>query len=242
MAVGSPLYMAPEQLRSSRRVDQRADVWALGVVLYELLTRRLPFEAESLPDLCLKVVREEPRRIAELRADVPRGVLAVIARCLEKDPGDRYANATELAVALTPFTPQRAPAVVDSARLVQSLVSTLPGVPVEASTAAPARRGHARLLGAAVAMVVALGAWGAREVVLRANQGAPAPLAFAAAGAALDSWDTAVEVPPIAAVVSPAPAVTPAMPVVTSSHAVAPPRATRVAPRPRPADDIPAFR
>ncbi len=103
--LGSPLYMAPEQMRSSRDVDARVDVWALGVVLFELLTRRWPFEAESMPELCLKVVTEAPRPLSEFRSDVPPGVVAVIQRCLAKEPAGRYANATELAAALEPFAP-----------------------------------------------------------------------------------------------------------------------------------------
>ncbi len=62
--LGSPLYMAPEQMRSSRDVDARADVWALGVVIYELLTKELPFEAETMPELCFKVVSDPPRPLA----------------------------------------------------------------------------------------------------------------------------------------------------------------------------------
>src|SRR5580698_7104571 len=62
--LGSPLYMAPEQMRSSRDVDARCDVWALGVVLFQMLTRRWPFEADTMPALCLKVVSEPPMSLA----------------------------------------------------------------------------------------------------------------------------------------------------------------------------------
>jgi serine/threonine-protein kinase len=106
--LGSPLYMAPEQMRSSRDVDVRIDVWALGVVLFELLTLRSPFEAETMPELCLKVVGEPPLSIAELRPDLPPGIVAIVERCLEKDRERRYANASELAVALRPFGPASA--------------------------------------------------------------------------------------------------------------------------------------
>jgi eukaryotic-like serine/threonine-protein kinase len=101
--LGSPLYMAPEQMRSSRDVDARADIWALGVVLFQLLTRRWPFEADTMPELCLKVVSDPPLSLAELRPDVPLELVAVIERCLEKNPADRVANAGELALALEPF-------------------------------------------------------------------------------------------------------------------------------------------
>jgi serine/threonine-protein kinase len=101
--VGSPLYMAPELLRSSGSADARSDVWALGVVLYELLTGRLPYEADSLADLCLKVVREDPQPINGLRADLPPRLAHVVHRCLAKDPSKRYPNAAELAAALAGF-------------------------------------------------------------------------------------------------------------------------------------------
>ena len=105
--LGSPLYMAPEQMRSSRDVDARIDVWALGVVLFELLTLRSPFEAETMPELCLKVVGEPPLSMAALRPDLPPAIVAVVERCLEKDREKRFANAAELAMALEPFAPLR---------------------------------------------------------------------------------------------------------------------------------------
>jgi serine/threonine-protein kinase len=122
--LGSPLYMAPEQMRSSRDVDARADVWALGVVLFELLTRRLPFEAETLPELCLKVVTDPPQSLSELRPDVPPALTQVVERCLEKDRERRFANAAELAVALAPIVPSGSRTLVERTRWV---VATLSG-------------------------------------------------------------------------------------------------------------------
>jgi serine/threonine-protein kinase len=107
--LGSPLYMSPEQMRSAKDVDARADVWALGVVLFQLLTCRWPFEAQNMPELCLKVVTEPPQSIASLRSDLAPGLVAVIERCLEKNPASRYADAAALAEALEPFAPELAP-------------------------------------------------------------------------------------------------------------------------------------
>ena len=118
--LGSPLYMAPEQMRSTRDVDARADVWALGVVLFELLTRRWPFEAETLPGLCLKVVGDPPLSLAELRPELPEHIVSVIERCLAKDPADRYANAAELSTALEPLLPMGSRVFVERARLAMS--------------------------------------------------------------------------------------------------------------------------
>jgi eukaryotic-like serine/threonine-protein kinase len=125
--LGSPLYMAPEQMRSSRDVDARADVWALGVVLFELLTQRWPFEAETLPALCLKVVSEPPQSLSELRPDIPATMVRIVERCLEKDVEKRFANAAEVASALEPLVPPQARAVVERARLaIASLPPTTP--------------------------------------------------------------------------------------------------------------------
>ncbi len=103
--LGSPLYMPPEQMRSSRDIDPRVDIWALGVVLFELLTRRWPFEAESMPELCLKVVTEPPQSLAALRPDVPEALVAIVERCLAKEPDGRFATALDLAAALEPLAP-----------------------------------------------------------------------------------------------------------------------------------------
>jgi serine/threonine protein kinase len=103
--LGSPLYMPPEQMRSSRDVDARGDVWALGVVLFELLAGRSPFDAETMPELCLKIVSEPPLSLAELRPGLPPALVGVVECCFEKDRNKRYENAGELARALAPFAP-----------------------------------------------------------------------------------------------------------------------------------------
>jgi serine/threonine-protein kinase len=115
--LGSPLYMAPEQMRSSRDVDARADVWALGVVLFQLLTQRWPFEAETMPELCLRVVTEPPTSLLALRPDAPPRLVAVIERCVEKDASKRFANAAELATALEEFAPAESRILAERARL-----------------------------------------------------------------------------------------------------------------------------
>jgi serine/threonine-protein kinase len=102
--MGSPLYMSPEQMRSTKNVDQRSDIWALGVILYELLTGRVPFEGESVPELCLKVVQDPLVPPKELRPEVSEGLSAVVCKCLEKDPAMRFTNVAELAAALEPHS------------------------------------------------------------------------------------------------------------------------------------------
>ncbi|MEJ7729699.1 MAG: serine/threonine-protein kinase [Polyangiaceae bacterium] len=103
--MGSPMYMSPEQLRSARDVDARADIWALGITLYELVCGKGPFSSGTVPEVCAAILKEAPQPPRELREDLPPGLEAVILRCLEKDVTKRYANVAELALALLSFAP-----------------------------------------------------------------------------------------------------------------------------------------
>ncbi|HMJ15917.1 MAG TPA: serine/threonine-protein kinase [Polyangiaceae bacterium] len=102
-AIGSPHYMAPEQMRALQNVDSRADIWALGAILFELVTGRAPFDAENLAAVCASVVSDEPPRVRDLVKDVAAGLDAVIWRCLRKDPKERYATVADFAAALAPY-------------------------------------------------------------------------------------------------------------------------------------------
>lgn len=102
--LGSPHYMAPEQITSPDEVDARADIWALGVVLYELLSGYQPFAGETLTSLCAHVVHSPPRKaLRKVNPDVPVALERVVLRCLSKQPSERYASVVELAGALSPF-------------------------------------------------------------------------------------------------------------------------------------------
>jgi eukaryotic-like serine/threonine-protein kinase len=109
--MGSPGYMSPEQLKSSKEVDARADLWSLGVVMYEMVTGRPPFTAESITELALRVTLDPT---PPLPPTVPRGFVDVIDRCLAKDPKNRFRDIAALAAALAPFAAQGA----DAARAV----------------------------------------------------------------------------------------------------------------------------
>ena len=111
--MGSPLYMAPEQMRSTRQVDVRADVWSLGIVLYEALTGAPPFVADSLTEVCAMILTENPPAMSIRRPNLPPQLEAVVARCLEKMPEGRFADVADLAFALGPFAPPHARMLVD---------------------------------------------------------------------------------------------------------------------------------
>jgi len=111
--MGSPLYMSPEQLKSSRDVDERSDIWALGVILHQLVTGQPPFLAETITELTIKIVTEPAPALRSIRPDLPEALERVVSRCLEKDRDRRYRNVGELAVALAPMGPARAQVSVD---------------------------------------------------------------------------------------------------------------------------------
>lgn len=100
---GSPTYMSPEQIRSSKNVDPRSDVWSLGVALFEMMTGKLPFAADNVAGLLAAVIADPPLRLSELLPHVPRELEATVLACLEKEPARRIASTAELAARLAPY-------------------------------------------------------------------------------------------------------------------------------------------
>ena len=98
--IGSPQYMAPEQIRAASTVDARTDIYGLGATMYQLLTGLAPFLGLNLYVLCARILSETPKPLSRSRKDVPANVDAVVMRCLEKLPAARFATAEELAAAL----------------------------------------------------------------------------------------------------------------------------------------------
>lgn len=107
--LGTPAYMSPEHVRSARTIDARSDVWALGVVLFELLTQRLPFGGESAHAVIAAIIADEPLRLRALRPDIPGSLEAIVHATLVKDPARRIASVTALSNALAPHEGYRAP-------------------------------------------------------------------------------------------------------------------------------------
>lgn len=106
VVMGSPFYMSPEQMRGSMSIDARSDIWSLGVVLYELVTGRVPFEEKNFAQLVWRVVNEEPPAPTSARPELPPWVDDIALRCLQKSPEQRFQTVADLAAALR--TPTRA--------------------------------------------------------------------------------------------------------------------------------------
>ncbi len=147
MSLGTPQYMSPEQAMGEREITARSDVYALGAVLYEMLTGDPPFSGSTAQAIVARVVTESPRPLIPQRHTIPPQVEAAVLTALEKLPADRYSTAAEFAAALSERVTGRAPA------------ATIP-------TTAVARRARGRwapptLVAASVAVVATVAAlWG----------------------------------------------------------------------------------
>jgi serine/threonine protein kinase len=103
MAMGTPSYMSPEQAQGSKNLDHRTDVWALGVILYEMLAARRPFDADSYPLLLMNIVATDPDPVSSYRKDLPEPLADLVMRCLVKDQEGRIGTMRELVDALAPY-------------------------------------------------------------------------------------------------------------------------------------------
>ena len=130
-SLGSPSYMSPEQLRSTKDVDGRTDVWAIGIVLYELLTGRVPFQADSPTALVATILEQHPPALSSVRPDVPFALEAAVHRCVAKERSARFGDVAELARALAPFGPP------GSHPLLERITHVLAAAGAEASAKPP---------------------------------------------------------------------------------------------------------
>ena len=201
--LGTPSYMPPEQMEGSASLDCRSDIWALGAILYELLTGQTPYGHDALPKLFVRVMRSPTPRPSHLRPSVPAAIDAVVARCLSLDPARRYPSVAQLAMALSAHIPnaraaaRRVTRVFDRRRSEESGTST-PPVSFEALAAlahSERRRKYALLASGGVLVVAAIfGGLAARGVVATTTRAA---LASPTHTSDRSPADTAVVIPTV---------------------------------------------
>jgi serine/threonine-protein kinase len=119
--IGTPLYMAPEQMRG-HPAEPRFDIYALGVVLYELVAGQPPFECDTFADLVFKIIEAQPTRLDQL-ANVDAGFAEIVARAMARDVDARYATMAEFAEALRPYSSQGVPRAVEAPQLAPPLLA-----------------------------------------------------------------------------------------------------------------------
>jgi serine/threonine protein kinase len=239
--MGSPLYMSPEQMASSRDVDARTDIWALGAILYELLAGTVPFRADTITQLCVMILQQPAPSLRNVRPDAPEGLQQVITRCLDKDRTRRYTTVADFAHALAPFAPKRArlsiervSRVIEGAGLGGSqpnLDDAMPpssrvGTTGAAWGATGEKRGSGKVIGLVLALLLLGGAATAAVLVLKPHGPAPAPTVTTEPGATgapnATVTPTATEAPKIEPVTPPAGTATATAPTASASAPASP--------------------
>ena len=159
--LGSPAYMAPEQLLSARDADVRSDVYSMGAILYRLLTGKLPINSTSFREHVDAIVRGDIIAPIELVPDLPEELSRIVMRCLSKKPESRYQEISQLARALLPFSGPDGPVSLERIELVKrappdvaSEGKVAPQKDDRLSAATPQRNSAARLIVFAIALVV----------------------------------------------------------------------------------------
>jgi len=141
--LGSPLYMAPEQMGRVKTVDGRTDIWALGVILYELLTGASPFEGDSMLEVASQVLQEEPTPLRDLRPELPEDLEQVVNKCLRKRAAERFQTVQELHAALAKFGRSELP-IQQTAEVAihKEALSRVPATIIEEATSRPFGRAN----------------------------------------------------------------------------------------------------
>ncbi|HEY8432332.1 MAG TPA: serine/threonine-protein kinase [Sandaracinaceae bacterium] len=248
-ALGTPYYMAPEQCQGKKDVDLRADIYSLGVILFQALTRQYPFDDESYPMLVLKICTEPPPPIGQYRPDLPPEVQHIVNRMLAKDRAHRFASCEEVKAALEPFrgvnappvlaanapsTASRGPSVLEQRGSVPAMTPTgtayLPSSPGDASVAsAPAPKSSMMLfaiVGVLFVLVLVGGGLGAAAAWGLFRSG-PDDADRPAAGPARARDEAVVD-----RTAPPSPPADPAAPTVAAPAATVAPAAAEPAPAP----------
>ena len=151
VAVGTPTYMSPEQATASENIDARSDIYALGLLAYEILTGKPPFQGKSAQATLSAQVLEKPKPITEIRTAVSHGLGAFVMRCLEKSPDDRWQTTDELVPLLEGLGTPSGGITPTQTRPIKGIQVTAP------ASRSPARR---MIIGAVAALVLIAGAFG----------------------------------------------------------------------------------
>ncbi|MFO0591833.1 MAG: serine/threonine-protein kinase [Polyangiaceae bacterium] len=230
---GSPAYMSPEQVRSTKNVERSADLWSVGVILFELLVGRALFAGDTFGEIFAQILQDPIPNVTSLRSDVPAELSDIVARCLDRDR-DKRPTARELHDLLAPFASgsPRVPAVAErdaapresgslvAARTLQAEAADAPETAVSAAKAAPAKSRATLAIAAAIGVVlVGLGGY------LIARGGGPGP----SAGALADSAPSSTGSAPVPSVVVIPSGTSGATSVTATAAASAPPTATATA-------------
>lgn len=244
---GSPAYMSPEQIRSAKRVDHGTDVWALGVVLFELLSGRVPFDADNVTGVLAAITADPPQPLRAHRAELSPELERVVLSALEKDPA-RRASLRELASGLRPFATAYGLVSADRIERAAMPASILPprnpspSVPSFAVTdtalvdPGPSRRRLGWRIGSAVVGVTVLAA---SALLLRSRPSpvVPMPVTSATAPASPPPPSASSALPPPASPSASSALPPPASPSATATTTAAPTAepapSTQPAPRPR---------
>lgn len=230
MAVGTPSYMSYEQLAGERDLDARADVYAFGVILYELLTGRVPYDAATFPELLMRFTTRPPVPPKQLRPDVPRTLNRVVMWAIEKERQDRIASVEALIRELEPFaqrysyeaeqtgserirTPR--PELLDTDAALSSNAFGRVKPRTAASVTVPGKQPKTRLLLLlAAAVIIGVGAW-----ALRTNQRSAVEVSVSPATAAARPETTPLQPGAIVAVEAPPAIVHPPPPETAAKEA-----------------------
>jgi serine/threonine-protein kinase len=246
VAMGSPSYMSPEQIRSAADVDHRTDIWALGVVLYRMLAAREPFPGDTVAAIFEAIMEKPPLPMTDLQGYLPDGLEAIVMRCLAKDPKARFDSVGDLAGTISKLSSRSAtfsffpPAPASDPAVAVDSLATLSASKVGSKTATawdngPARKsvGTRRVVGAALLgfLVVAAGGFWAVKQMRRA----PAMDSASAPPAAIEATAPAVAHAPTATATATATTTTTAAATATATASAEEPVAVVAASKPRPA-------
>lgn len=213
--LGSPMYTAPEQLKNARNATARSDIWSLGVILYELMSARLPYEGETLGELIVTMMERDPTPVTDFAPDLPEPIVQVIMRCLRRNDEERYEGVRELAAALEPFAAPDSRGAAVARRLASSsgpmstgvLVPTAVGSSPPDSVRQPTMTEWSRSRGTPplpLSRALPMWVWGAGAAAVALGLGLGARAAFSSPPPAVTAAPAAQVAPP-----SPPPVVEP---------------------------------